>query len=427
MDVLERAHGAGAERLRVPTRVLGRRERRADRRTHRALKRAGYSDHIGADLARELVAPLEGGATGAGGGVTFLSNLPADNFVMSPQAFQQATERQDIPQQTLPFGGFGTNLQVRLQNVGVLSMVRFLFSGSLVVTTPTGTVTSLPGWPYTLLKRTAFNANGQTSIIGANGATLRARRQRLFRNPAEVIETAAGAIGTIAAGTYPINFVVDVPISHDMLTGTGWVLAQNPATSLTLDIAFAQVAELLSITGTATAALTGTCFTTITTFAVGQVNDGGRLKTLIPDLTVFHGILDNDLPLPGNGVFQAPLIRPAGQLVNYAFNINNGGSAEVDPSALTEIQFRYGGNRQPRVYNPPQMLIEKNQADYNGPVKVRGLTYTYLDFEADNPARDLFIPEALVELLAQVTIPTGVTINAGAKFRYELENLYPAV
>ena len=73
------------------------------------------------------------------------------------------------------------------------------------------------------------------------------------------------------------------------------------------------------------------------------------------------------------------------------------------------------------------MLIEKNQADYNGLVAVRGLTHTFLDFEADNPARDLFIPEALVELLAQITIPNTVTVNAGARFRYLLENLYPAV
>lgn len=397
-------------------------------RIRRAFRAAGYRpDDAGQRLSALLAGPpIAGGATGAVGGVTFLSNLPADSFIMDPAAFQQATERQDIPQASQPFNGFGSSFNVRLQNVGVLALVKCIFTGTLTVG-GTGAVTALPGWPYSLFKRVAFNANGQTSMIGARGHTLRARRQRIFRNPAESIESAP-AVGTIANNSYPVQFVVDVPISHDMLSGTGWVLAQNPATSLSLDIAIANQADIFNVAAGGTVALTGTLFTEITTFAVGQVNDGsGRMKTLIPDLTVFHGILDNDIPIVSSGVFEAPLIRPAGQLVNYTFNINNGGASEIDPSALTEIQFRYGGNRQPRVYNPPTMLLDKNQADYNGRIKIGGLSYTYLDFEADNPARDVFIPEALVELLAQFTIPNSVTVNAGAKLTYAIENLYPAV
>jgi hypothetical protein len=154
---------------------------------------------------------------------------------------------------------------------------------------------------------------------------------------------------------------------------------------------------------------------------------GSQAVTVIPDLTVFHGLLDNVFPIVASGTLQAPLIRTAGQLVNYGFNLRNGSAAEIAPSALTEIQFRYGGNRQPRVYNPPGILIEKNQADYNGLTTVNGLTYTWLDFEVDNPVRDLFLPEALVELLAQFAIPAAVTVLAGAQVVYVEETLYPAV
>lgn len=400
----------------------------ADRRARRAFRAAGYGpEHAGTDLLRELNGPpIKGGATGTGG-VSFVSNLPPDRFAMDPAAFERYTERQDIPQPQQPFNGFGSATSIRLQNVGVMAMVRIFFSGTLT-TGAAGTVTTLQGWPYSLAKRVAFNVNGQTSLIACAGSTLRARRNRLFRNPVESIEAPAAGPGLLANSTaFPIAFMLDIPIAHDMFSGTGWVLAQNPSTSLSLDVAWANLADAITLAGGGTATLTGTTFSMITTFAVGQGQVGNNTATIIPDLTVFHGLLDNDFPFNAAGIVQAPLIRTAGQLLNYGFNLNNGGSSEISPTALTEIQFRYGGNRQPRVYNPPQLLLEKNQADYNGLINVKGLTHTYLDFEVDNPVRDLFLPESLVELLAQVTVPGTVTVNAGAKLRYLEETLYPAV
>lgn len=403
------------------------RERLQDPATlRRLLRTAGYSPRdLGDHLAREAAGPLvAGGATGQGG-VQFLSNLPADQFRMDPALFAQSTERQDIPLPQQTFNGFGSSNSIRLQSVGVAALIRINFVGTLVVG-GTGAVASLPGWPYGLLKRTAFNANG-SSLIACRGDTLRARRNRIFRNPAESIFTAPGSPpATIANGTYPVSFMVDVPISHDMFSGTGWVLAQNPTTSLTVDIAIANLADMFSVVSGGTVALTGTIFSEMSTFAVGTAQAGNTSVTVVPDLTVYHGMLDNDYPFTAAGMVQAPLIRTAGQLVNYAFNLRNGPAAEIAPVALTEAQFRYGGNRSPRVYNPLSQLIESNQANYNGVINVGGLTYTYLDFEAENPVRDLFLPEALVELLAQFTIPNGVTVNGGAFVHYVEETLYPA-
>jgi hypothetical protein len=415
----------------APPALTARQRNLQARRLRKLWRAAGYDqavdDQVDRALRDRLYPPAEGGATGQGG-MAFVSNLPADRFRMDPNLFEQATERQDIPQQQAPFNGFGSNWQVRLQNVGVLAMVHLWFTGTLTVG-GSGAVTALPGFPYSLMRRVQFNANGQTSLISATGVGLRARRARIFRNPAESLEVAP-LVGTIPNGTYNVSFMVTVPVSHDMLTGIGWVLAQNPSTGLTLDIATANQADMFSVAAGGTVALTGTLYPTITTFAVGQAMAGNQAVTVVPDLTVFHGFLENDAPVQASGIAQAPLIRTAGQLVNYFFNLANGpgfAASEIDPAALSEIQFRYGGNRQPRVYNPPQVLLEKNQADYNGLVKVRGLTHTFLDFEADNPRRDLFIPEALVELLAQVTIPNSVTVNAGAHFHYGEETLYPAV
>jgi hypothetical protein len=426
---LERAHGSDPSED-APKREPNRTQRRDQAKILRRLMRAsGYGDVGGEfhpDMLEQLAPRIAGGATGQGG-VAFLSNLPPDRFRMDPALFEQSTERQDIPQPQQVFNGFGSSSSVRLQNVGVVAMVRLVFSGTLVVA-GAGTCTSLPGWPYNLMSRVAFNANGQTSLIQCNGTTLRARRQRIFRNPPDAIQSSTGIpAGVIANGTYSISFVVDVPISHDFYTGIGWVLAQNPSTALSVDVAWANQADALTLAGGSTAALTGTLSATLTTFAVGQAMSGQQPVTVIPDLTVFHGLLDNTFPFNASGNVQAPLIRTAGQLVNYGFNLRNGVAAEIAPAALTEIQFRYGGNRQPRVYNPPAVLIEKNQADYNGLTIINGLTYTWLDFEVDNPVRDLFLPESLVELLAQFTIPGAVTVNAGANVRYVEETLYPAI
>lgn len=407
--------------------------RKARRESNRRIRKLIHKAGVGADLEPALVEklypPIAGGASGQVSGVSFLSNLPAERFQINPQLFEASTERQDIPQPSQPFNGFGSSTSVRLQNVGVLSLITCEFTGSLVVS-GTGAVTTLLGWPYGLFKRCQFNANGVTSIIGANGVTFRARERKLFRNPAESLETAPGIGGaTVANGTYPIKMLITIPVSHDMFTGTGWVMAQNPSTSLSVDIAWANLADLFNIASGGAVALTGSLATTITTFAVGQAAVGQQSVTVVPDLTVYHGLLDNDFPIPSAGVVQAPLIRTAGQLVGYAFTLPNGtpASSEINPAALTEIELRYGGNRAPRVFNPPDMLINKNQEDYNGVVRVGGQTHTWLDFEADNPRRDLFLPESLVELQGQITIPVGVTVNAGAKWHYIQESLYPAV
>lgn len=400
----------------------------ARRRMSRLLRKAGYDQAAFPIAAKHHPLPrIAGGATG-GGGVAYLSNLPPDRFQINPALFEAATERQDIPQATQPYNGFGSASSIRLQNVGIAAMVRLYFSGTLNIA-GAGTVTSLPGFPYNMIGRLAFNAQGTNALLAASGPAYRARRQRLFRNPAETLQSTYGVpTGTIANGSYQITFVVDVPIAHDMFSGTGWVLAQNPSTTLSIDIAWAAQAAALTVAGGSTAVWSNAqIYSTLTTFAVGQAQAGNQPVTVIPDLTTFHGFLENQYPFAAAGIVQAPLIRTAGQLVNYGFNLRNGPTAEITPDALTEIDFRYGGNRQPRQYNPPQMLIEKNQADYNGRVQTNGLTWTYLDFEADNAVRDVFLPENLVELQSQFVIPASVTVNAGAYVDYIEETLYPAV
>lgn len=373
---------------------------------------------------------IAGGATGTGVPAS-ISNLPPESYEMNPAAWAGMTERQDIPLPSQAFPGLGQRTRLELTRVGVLSLIKLRFNGKLK-TSAAGTSTTLNGWPYTLPREVLLKANGQTAIIDVRGQTLRARQRRLTRNAAESLESAPK--GTLTASTeYAVAFQLDIPVAHDFLSLIGSLLAQNPQTTIEVDVVWAADGELFSHASSGTVEwLTSNVEFAMTTFSIGTIGTGAQTKTLLPDLTAFHGIIDNTTPIVGTGPLKSPLVRTSGQLLNYAFSIRNGEAAQIAPTALTRIALQYGGNRAPRVYEPPHMLLDKNQADYNGLVEVGTsggtlLTFTYLDFEIDNPSRDLFIPEALVELQVEVQIPSSVTVNSGAYLLFAQESLYPAV
>jgi hypothetical protein len=118
---------------------------------------------------------------------------------------------------------------------------------------------------------------------------------------------------------------------------------------------------------------------------------------------------------------RTPFIRTDGQLLAFAFYLDNGGQTQIAPTTLNEVRFAYGGNRKPRVFNPPEQLLAKNVRDYNGRIQPG---YLVFDFEVDNPARDLVYPKGVSELAVEVNIPTGTTINANARIHGVEETLF---
>jgi hypothetical protein len=388
-------------------------------------------DLAAAELVEMGIGPMRGGATGTDG-AAFMHNLPPEgSYVMNSDLFFSQTERNDVPQGVTAFPGLGgAPFDTRLSNVGVLANVRIIFEGSLVVTTPTGTCTATYQWPHNVMKRFSLSANGQTSLLSCEGMDLRARNQRIYRNPRDPI-TAAQQIdgfgdpqaGGITAGTYPVYLVWDVPIVHDMYTLTGALYAQSDQIYLSWRFTPAALAELFTLTGTATATLTGSVKSTTTFFDVPYDDSQQGRKVLIPDLQWLHGFVSSDLNFANTGDVKAPFIRTSGELLAYYSYLDNGGAAVIDPAALNEIRFEYGGNRKPRVHAPPQTLLFKNSLDYNGRVLPKA-GYSIFDFESDNPARDLVFPKGVTELQAVFNIATGTTINGNAHVHFVEEALF---
>lgn len=366
------------------------------------------------------------------GGSAFLKNLPAEGtYGINEPVFNRETERNDVALPAVNYTlGSSVPLDVRIPNVGILASIRLVLTGSLVVG-GTGAVTANYPWPYNALKRITLNANGQTSLISAEGLDFRARRQRVWRNPKESLESApaidaAGdpAPGVIAPGTYPIVLVWDLPIVHDDETLAGALFAQSDANYLNFRINPAQISELFTVAAGGTVALTGAIVPTLTFYDIPLVSSNGHDMVVIPDLSWLHGFLSSDAPFANTGDVRVSLTRTSGQLLAVMFYLDNGGATQIALTALNEVRWAYGANRKPRIYNPPVTLLEKNQRDYNGLIKPG---YGLLDFEIDNPARDLVYPKGLVELALEFNLPAGTALNTNSRVHTVLDTLYKGV
>lgn len=221
--------------------------------------------------------PIAGGAQGLNPAV-FMNNTPAEGSYHVDQAtFDRMTERNDLfePQDAWP--GYGGRIDHRLKNVGVIANIRLFVTLSLTVSGG-GTVTSLYPFPYNLLKKITLNANGAAQTWQCQGLDARARFLRLFHNPVDqlalntapgmdttAVATAAapyrpiGTVfpGTIANGTYNVNFIIDVTPAYDPRTLIGALFAQSDQTYLNFILETAQTGDVFSLAGGSTATLTG--------------------------------------------------------------------------------------------------------------------------------------------------------------------------
>lgn len=391
-------------------------------------------------------APISGGMPTGVTGLAFVHNLPpAGTYVEDTDTFFRTTERNDIPQPPVAYPGLSGNpVDLRIPNIGVLGTIRAVLTLTLTVG-GTGAVTANYPWPWQAGgKRVSLNINGQTSIISCEAQDLRARRQRYYRTPREQVSSVQGNTavdqqtgnpipGTIANGTYAVTLVYDLPIPHDDYNLAGVVYAQSDQNALAWRIEPPQqpatgTGDMFTVAAGGTVTLTGTVFWTATIYDIPYGDTSNGRQVLLPDMSWIHGILGFNQPIVNNGETQVALIRTAGQLLCTYIYLDNGGAAQIDPAALTEIRQQYGGNRRPRTYNPPTVLLEKNTHDYNGRILSTSVAgsggYFLLDNEVDNPIRDLVVPKGVTELYVVVNIPNSVTVNANAHAHVVEETMF---
>lgn len=365
----------------------------------------------------------------------YAHNLPPEGtFVANSALFARETERNEMPLEVKPIGLGAPPFDLRIPNVGVLASLRLVVKGTLRIggTAAGGTNATRYGWPWNLLERVSLNIQGQTSLTTLQGQDLRARRQRFYRNPKEDVSTAPGTDAdtrdpipgsAIAIGDSPVTLVYDIPIVHDPYTLAGAVYAQSDAVYLNWRIQPASVGQLFTLTGDHTVELVdANVHTTMTFYDVPQADVQGKGRVvLLPDMRWLHGLFSADKPFANTGEVETEIIRTDGQLLSLGVYLDNGGETQIDPSDWEQLAFRYGGNRSPRVFSPMEAILEKNTQDYNGRIRPG---YVFLDFEVDNPEREIVYPKGVTELVVVPRIPTGQTVNANARTHVVYETLF---
>jgi len=388
--------------------------------------------HI-AELIDAGIGPVEGAMPTGMEGAAFMSNLPpAGTYAMNTEVFSKNTERNDVPQKTETYPGFGaTPIAIQVAKVGILAGLQVAISGT-IKTGATGTVTPTFRWPWGLCRRMALTANGQTSLISPSGLDVRARHSRVYRNPRDQITVAPSVDGygdptlaPLAANTeYSVFCIYEVPIVHDWYSLVGALFMQSDQSYVALNLEMPSTEELFTLAGGGTVEFKNAQINiTTTTFDVPQAVKNGASVILVPNLEWLHGFITNEAQYLNNGDVEVPLVRVSGQLLAVYARMRNGRNAVYKPATWEQFRMEYGGNRIPRVYRPVQMLLQKNSDDYNGLVMPEAGTII-LDFEADNPSRDLVYPKGVTELKVVPRIPASFTPASNSAVEFAQEALF---
>lgn len=369
-------------------------------------------------------------------GAAFFQNFPASNaFITDTATWKQLTQENIAPLPAAAYSGFGgTRVDIPLPDSGLAAWMRLVFIGTLDITAA-ATTTGL--WPQGLINTAALAVNGQTQLISCSGLDLRAHRNRLYRNPVEQVSSAPGTDSkmnpisgsAIAVGTYDIVLTFDIPIVHDMASLAGLLYLQTSQNDFGVSISPETFANLFSA-GAGT--LTGSFYPELTFFDIPEVQGSGNQAggPLLPAMPWLHALQTKETPQVGSGAVDTPLGKYPGQLLclyNYVSNATPGNM--VNPATgFDGLQLQYGMNRAPRVWSGPAgqgilALLDENQADYNGLI---GPSYFVLDFEKDDPSRDVVYPIGLNGFQLVPYITAADSLGAGSKVHVVSEILYAA-
>jgi len=385
-------------------------------------------------LIERGIGPVSGRMPTGMDGAAFMTNLPPEGtYAMNTQVFSENTERNDVPMKVEAYPGFGGSaLDIPIAKVGVLSGIQIAVEATLKTGGAAGTITPTFRWPWGLFKKIALTANGQTSLIAPSGLDCRARHSRIYRNPRDPVTVAPSVnefgdptLAAIERGKELSVFCIwDVPIVHDWYSITGSLFMQSDQTYAALHLEMPSLAELFTLTETATVELTkANIMVTTTTFDVPFANTSKGRVLLVPDLQWLHGFITNTKNFANTGDVEVPLVRVSGELLALYLYMQNGASSIIKPSTWEQFRMEYGANRIPRNYKPVQQLLHQNADDYNGLI-LPEVGYVCMDFEADNPSRDLVFPKGVTELKVVPTIKSSVEVKANSAVQFAEEALF---
>lgn len=376
--------------------------------------------------------------------VRYMQGIAVPEESVQPARFFALTRRHRTVEKSESFVGLGQSSNIELKKADILSGILVKFSGSLVVATSTINTSAL--WPYGLINRLRFTANGQSNVINARGLQLKAREfmahgDKQDRGISNTVAGVARTQGTLAqaseswgvgsnttaigTGTYAVELFWWVPIAEDEVDLSGAIFAATSSTDLTLQIDWEQSVNLFAGAGTAT--LTGTVQYESTKFSI-PVADG---MLIVPDLSLFHSIITARTSSIANGDNETRTLgQGAGKtLLRIGYQTWNGAGFASAPLPMNATNFgrqswRYAGNETPDEYFDGQMLREVNERDYQS--DIGGIWgFGVHDFANENAFRDAIDMGTTSEFRLFSNITNTPTLS-NAFFEYFAETVYYA-
>lgn len=370
--------------------------------------------------------------------------VPAES--VRPQEFFAKTRRRIRTEETFNYAHGDAFHTVTLKRSDILAGIWVRFVGSLVVTPGTGTAATTRQWPYNLINRAAFTANGASSLIDCNGLFLKARDiqkhsdltdrgvtrkigatnvdQGTLSQASENWGVGSGETA-IAAGTYPVELEWYLPVAEDERELLGAVFLQTSSTSLDLQLRFPSPTQLFALTGNATAVLNGQFTVVSKKFSIPIGADG---QIVVPDLSVFHSMIQNRVAGDiGLGENEHPLIgQGAGKsLLRWSWQAwNNGAPLALSAANFGRLAYRYGTSETPDEFLDGGHMRADLERRYNCDIGgVWGIGAH--DFVDENAFRDVLDLGTTSELRLVTTLQQSLTLSSPA-IEYVTEQLYMA-
>lgn len=363
--------------------------------------------------------------------------------VLDKNEFFRRTRRHIQQEKVLPFN-LGTSTQdvVPLRKSDILTEVQLHVTGSLVVS-GTG-VASLAAWPYNLIKNVKFTANGASQLISASGWTLRAREIAKDEglNDRGVVQTVGGtsrnqgtlalgceawgvgsATGSLTAGTYPVDFIITIPVAEDPFDLTGAIFLQSATADLTVEINWAQPADLFAV-GAGGVTFSGNVQVLTTKQNIPVANGA----IIVPDLSLFHSFVESTEVALQNGENE---IRVTGQgagknVLRILYRLLNGNPSAPVPMTAANFglqAWRYNTSETPDQFVDGSAMRYAMERAYCS--DLGGLAGYGVHEFAKAGFRDLVDMGTTSELRLVSNILSSVTLSS-PRFNYAVESLFAA-
>lgn len=372
--------------------------------------------------------------------VVNIQGNPVGNNQIDPPTFFKYTRRQrGLMTGTIQsFAGLGETDSIQLKPTGILAAIDVHVTGTVTTTLGTGTAATTWAWPYGLVKLLRLTANGQTNLIKLNGLLMRARQiiATPGLNDRGVSQTISGATvdqGTLAlaeeswglgqastisaSGTVDFDLTFRVPISWDLLTLYGALYLQTTATSVEVNIDWETLGNLFTLTGDATVAVSAGAVLEGIVFTIPIVQGYG----VIPDLSVFHSVVQNDLQVASNGSQQ--LVLPGQGVDNQLMRMfgqlwSNNAPLPLNAANFGQFSWGYGLQENPEVWHDGQTMADDVEESYGSALGLYQGIWS-MDFAKHWSARDSVDEGAATQLNVGIT-PNNVPTNGKLRLVQEV-------